>query len=63
MFSPNADPFSRHLVRIEHQELWQKIEADRLYISTARKHSLNVIKVIHNALSGNPFPPFTEQIA
>lgn len=31
--------------------------AIRSYISTARKHGLNVINVIHNALSGNPFFP------
>ena len=37
--------------------------AIRSYISTARKHRLNVIKAIHNALSGNPFLPFTKQIA
>ena len=32
--------------------------AIRSYISTARKHGLNVINVIHNALSGNPFFPY-----
>jgi transposase len=37
--------------------------AIRSYISTARKHRLNVIKVIHNALSGNPFLPFAKQFA
>ena len=31
MLNPNADPFFRHLVRSEHQELLKKIEADRLY--------------------------------
>ena len=31
MLNPNADPFFRHVVRIQHQELLQKIEADRLY--------------------------------
>lgn len=32
--------------------------AIRSYISTARKHRLNIINVIHNALSGNPFLPY-----
>jgi hypothetical protein len=27
------------------------------YISTVRKHNLNVIDAIHDALSGNPFIP------
>jgi transposase len=33
--------------------------AIRSYISTARKHNLNVIDAIHDALSGNPFIPAT----
>jgi transposase len=33
--------------------------AIRSYISTVRKHNLNVIDAIHDALSGNPFIPFT----
>jgi len=32
--------------------------AIRSYISTARKHGLNVIEVTHNALMGNPFIPY-----
>ena len=31
--------------------------AIRSYISTARKHGRNVIDVIHDALTGNPFIP------
>jgi transposase len=38
--------------------------AIRSYISTVRKHGLNVIDAIHRALSGNPFIPATlEQVA
>jgi transposase len=38
--------------------------AIRSYISTVRKHDLNVIDAIHDALSGNPFIPATlEQVA
>jgi transposase len=38
--------------------------AIRSYISTVRKHGLNVIDAIHDALSGNPFIPATlEQVA
>ena len=33
--------------------------AIRSYISTVRKHNLNVIDAIHDALSGNPFIPAT----
>jgi transposase len=33
--------------------------AIRSYISTVRKHGLNVIDAIHHALSGNPFIPAT----
>ena len=33
--------------------------AIRSYISTARKHGLNVIDAIHNALTGSPFIPST----
>jgi len=33
--------------------------AIRSYISTARKHGLNVIDAIHDALTGNPFIPCT----
>jgi len=33
--------------------------AIRTYISTVRKHNLNVIDAIHDALSGNPFIPAT----
>ena len=33
--------------------------AIRSYISTARKHGLNVIDAIHNALTGSPFTPST----
>jgi transposase len=33
--------------------------AIRSYISTARKHGLNAIDAIHNALTGNPFVPST----
>jgi transposase len=33
--------------------------AIRSYISTVRKHNLNVIDAIHDALSGNPFIPTT----
>jgi transposase len=32
--------------------------AIRSYISTVRKHGQNVIKAIHNALTGNPFFPY-----
>ena len=35
--------------------------AIRSYISTVRKHDLNVIDAIHHALSGNPFIPATLQ--
>jgi transposase len=35
--------------------------AIRSYISTVRKHGLNVIDAIHDALSGNPFIPATLQ--
>ena len=31
MLNPNADPFFRHMVKMEHQELLKKMEADRLY--------------------------------
>jgi hypothetical protein len=31
MFNPNADPFSRHVIRIHHQELLQNIESGRFY--------------------------------
>jgi transposase len=31
--------------------------AIRSYISTVRKHGLNVIDAIHGALTGNPFIP------
>jgi hypothetical protein len=31
MINPNADPFFRHVVRMEHQALLKKIEADWLY--------------------------------
>ena len=38
--------------------------AIRSYISTVRKHGLNVINSIQNALSGNPFFPYAfEQVA
>jgi transposase len=38
--------------------------AIRSYISTVRKHGLNVIEAIYDALSGNPFIPATlEQVA
>jgi transposase len=33
--------------------------AIRSYTSTVRKHNLNVIDAIHDALSGNPFIPTT----
>jgi hypothetical protein len=33
--------------------------AIRSYISTVRKHELNVIDAIHGALTGNPFIPCT----
>lgn len=33
--------------------------AIRSYISTARKHRLNVIDAIHDALTGSPFIPGT----
>jgi transposase len=33
--------------------------AIRSYISTVRKHGLNVIEAIYDALSGNPFIPAT----
>jgi transposase len=36
--------------------------AIRSYISTVRKHNLNVIDAIHHALSGNPFIPATLQL-
>lgn len=36
--------------------------AIRSYISTARKHGLNVIEAIHDALSGYPFIPATLQV-
>jgi len=36
--------------------------AIRSYISTVRKHNLNVIDAIHHALSGNPFIPATLQV-
>jgi transposase len=35
--------------------------AIRSYISTVRKHGLNVIDAIHNALTGNPFVPSTSE--
>jgi transposase len=35
--------------------------AIRSYISTVRKHALNVIDAIHHALSGNPFIPATRE--
>jgi hypothetical protein len=31
MLNPNVDPFFRHVVRIEQQELLKKIEADGYY--------------------------------
>jgi transposase len=37
----------------------QNFCAIRSYISTVRKHHLNVIDAIHNALLGNPFIPYT----
>jgi len=37
----------------------QNFCAIRSYISTVRKHDLNVIDAIHNALLGNPFIPHT----
>jgi transposase len=37
--------------------------AIRSYISTARKHRLNVIDAIHNALIGNPFIPAAKSSA
>jgi transposase len=37
----------------------QNFYAIRSYISTVRKHDLNVIDAIHNALLGNPFIPLT----
>jgi transposase len=38
--------------------------AIRSYISTVRKHGLNAIDAIYDALSGNPFIPATlEQVA
>jgi transposase len=36
--------------------------AIRSYISTVRKHNLNVIDAIHHALSGNPFIPATLEV-
>jgi transposase len=33
----------------------------RSYISTARKHGLNVINATHNALIGNPFIPYAHE--
>jgi transposase len=36
--------------------------AIRSYISTVRKHDLNVIDAIHHALSGNPFIPATLEV-
>jgi transposase len=36
--------------------------AIRSYISTVRKHGLDVIDAIHDALSGNPFIPATPQV-
>lgn len=33
--------------------------AIRSYISTARKHGCNVIEAIHDALTANPFMPYT----
>ena len=35
--------------------------AIRSYISTARKHGLNVIETTHNALMGTPFIPYAHQ--
>jgi hypothetical protein len=35
--------------------------AIRSYIATVRKNGLNVIDAIHNALTGNPFIPYTLQ--
>ena len=44
MLNPNTDPFSRHVARIQHQELLKGIEADWLY---HHNHSGLLHRIIH----------------